>query len=123
MLTEYVRQSLGRAITKQYIPNKRAKVVTLDPELEKLLMESIQQSEHGSYLSLEPRVTQVILNNLSTEIQKLVSIGEQPIVLTAPIVRFYFKNLTEQMIPDLIVLSYNEIDSDVEVQSIGTVKL
>jgi flagellar biosynthesis protein FlhA len=98
-------------------------VVTLDPELEKLLMESIQQSEHGSYLSLEPRVTQVILNNLSTEIQKLVSIGEQPIVLTAPIVRFYFKNLTEQMIPDLIVLSYNEIDSDVEVQSIGTVKL
>jgi len=123
MLTEYVRQSLGRAITKQYIPNKRAKVVTLDPELEKLLMESIQQSEHGSYLSLEPRVTQVILNNLSTEIQKLVSIGEQPIVLTAPIVRFYFKNITEQMIPDLIVLSYNEIDSDVEVQSIGTVKL
>ncbi|MDK2917405.1 MAG: flagellar biosynthesis protein FlhA [Candidatus Petromonas sp.] len=123
MLTEYVRQSLGRAITKQYIPNKRAKVVTLDPELEKLLMESIQQSEHSSYLSLEPRVTQVILNNLSTEIQKLVSIGEQPIVLTAPIVRFYFKNITEQMIPDLIVLSYNEIDSDVEVQSIGTVKL
>ncbi|SHJ91403.1 flagellar biosynthesis protein FlhA [Paramaledivibacter caminithermalis] len=123
MLTEYVRQSLGRAITKQYIQNKRAKVVMLDPNLEKLIMESIKQSEHGSYLSLEPSVVQVILNNLSTEIQKLVSIGEQPIVITAPIVRYYFKSLTEQSIPDLIVLSYNEIDTDVEIQSIGTVKI
>ncbi|WP_432400535.1 flagellar biosynthesis protein FlhA [Wukongibacter sp. M2B1] len=123
MLTEYVRQALGRSITKQYISNKRAKVVMLDPELEKLIMQSIQQSEHGSYLSLDPTSTQVILNNLSQHIQKLISIGEQPIVVTAPIVRFYFKSLTEQLIPDLIVLSYNEIDPDVEIQSIGTVKI
>ncbi|WIF94654.1 flagellar biosynthesis protein FlhA [Caminicella sporogenes] len=123
MLTEYVRQSLGRAITKQYIPNKKAKVIVLDPELEKLIMESIQQSEHGSYLALEPNVTQVIINNLSHEIKKLISIGEPPIVVTAPVVRFYFKNLTEQVIPDLIVLSYSEIDPNVEVQSIGTVSI
>lgn len=123
MLTEYVRQALGRSITKQYIPDKKAKVVMLDPELEKVIMESIQQSEHGSYLALDPNTTQGILNNLSIHIQKLVSIGEQPIVITAPIVRFYFKNLTEQLIPDLIVLSYNEIDPDVEIQSIGTVKI
>lgn len=123
MLTEYVRQALGRSITKQYIPDKRAKVVMLDPELEKMIMQSIQQSEHGAYLSLDPTTTQVILNNLSQHIQKLVSIGEQPIVVTAPIVRFYFKSLTEQLIPDLIVLSYNEIDPDVEIQSIGTVNI
>ncbi len=123
MLTEYVRQALGRSITKQYIPDKRAKVVMLDPELEKVIMQSIQQSEHGAYLSLDPTTTQVILNNLSQHIQKLVSIGEQPIVVTAPIVRFYFKSLTEQLIPDLIVLSYNEIDPDVEIQSIGTVNI
>ncbi|RKD27769.1 flagellar biosynthesis protein FlhA [Caminicella sporogenes DSM 14501] len=123
MLTEYVRQSLGRAITKQYIPNKKAKVIVLDPELEKLIMESIQQSEHGSYLALEPNVTQVIINNLSHEIKKLISIGEPPIVVTAPVVRFYFKNLTEQVIPDLIVLSYSEIDPNVEVQSVGTVSI
>lgn len=123
MLTEYVRQALGRTITRQYIPDKKAKVILLDPELEKLIMESIKQSEHGSYLSLEPNVTQVILNNLSGEIQKLVSIGEQPIVVTAPIVRYYFKSLTEQLIPDLIVLSYNEIDPDVEIQSVGAVKI
>ena len=123
MLTEYVRQALGRTITRQYIPDKKAKVILLDPELEKVIMESIKQSEHGSYLSLEPNVTQVILNNLSGEIQKLVSIGEQPIVVTAPIVRYYFKSLTEQLIPDLIVLSYNEIDPDVEIQSVGAVKI
>ncbi len=123
MLTEYVRQALGRSITRQYIPDKKAKVITLDPELEKLIMESIQQSEHGSYLSLSPSVTQDILNNLSKHVQKLVSIGEQPIIITAPIVRFYFKSITEQLIPDLIVLSYNEINPDVEIQSIGTVNV
>ncbi len=123
MLTEYVRQALGRAITKQYMPDKKAKVVMLDPDLERRIMESIQQSEHGSYLSIDPSTNQVILNNLSAYIQKLVSIGEQPIVVAAPIVRFYFKTLTEQLIPDLIVLSYNEIDPDVEIQSIGTVKI
>ncbi|SKC74291.1 flagellar biosynthesis protein FlhA [Maledivibacter halophilus] len=123
MLTEYVRQALGRNITRQYIPGKKAKVVLLDPQVERLIMESIKQSEHGSYLSLEPNVTQGILNNLSVEIQKLVSIGEQPLIVTAPIVRYYFKTLTEQLIPDLIVLSYNEIDPDVEIQSVGVVKL
>lgn len=123
MLTEYVRQALGRSITKQYIPDKKAKVVMLDPDLERRIMESIQQSEHGSYISMDPGTNQVILNNLSVYIQKLVSIGEQPIVVTAPIVRFYFKALTEQLIPDLIVLSYNEIDPDIEIQSIGTVKI
>ncbi len=123
MLTEYVRQALSRSITKQYIPNKKAKVITLDSELEKYIMESIQQSEHGSYLSIEPSATQTIFNNLSNSIQKLMSIGEQPIVLTAPIVRYYFKNLTEQIIPDLIVLSYNEVEPDVEVQSVGTVSM
>jgi len=123
MLTEYVRQSLSRAITKQYFPDKKAKVIILDPELEKNIMDSINQSEHGSYLSMQPNITQVIFNNLSIAIQKLVSIGEQPIVLTSPIVRYYFKELTEQLIPDLIVLSYNEIDPDIEVQSVGTVSI
>jgi len=123
VLTEYVRQGLSRMITAQYMPYKKAKVVTLDPELETKLMGSIQQSEGGTYLSLEPQASQGILNSLAVQIQNLVSIGEQPIVLTAPIVRFYFKRMTEQVIPDLIVLSYNEVEPDVEVQSVGMVTL
>ncbi|KXG75765.1 flagellar biosynthesis protein FlhA [Thermotalea metallivorans] len=121
MLTEYVRQSLSRAITKQFIEGKKAKVITLEPSLEQKIMESIQQSEHGSYLSLDPMLTQRILTNLSQQVQKLMSIGEQPIILTSPIVRFYFKRLSEQLAPELIVLSYNEIDTKVEVQSVGVV--
>jgi flagellar biosynthesis protein FlhA len=121
MLTEYVRQSLARAITKQFIEGKRAKVITLEPALEQIIMESIQQSEHGSYLNLDPMVSQTILNNLSQQVQKLMTIGEQPIILTSPIVRFYFKRLSEQLAPELIVLSYNEVDTKVEVQSVGVV--
>ncbi len=121
ILTEYVRQALSRQITAQYMPTKRARVVTLDQVLENTLMESIQQSDMGTYLSIDPVTTQSLLNNLAVEIQNLLSLGEQPIVLTAPIVRFYFKRLTETQIPDLIVLSYNEIEADVEVQSAGMV--
>jgi len=121
ILTEYVRQNLSRQITSQYMPSKRARVVTLEQSLENTLMESIQQSDMGTYLSIDPTTTQSLLNNLAVEIQNLLSLGEQPIVLTAPIVRFYFKRLTETQIPDLIVLSYNEIEPDVEVQSAGMV--
>ena len=123
ILTEYVRQALSRHITSTYITDKFARVVTLDQNLEATLMESIQQTEGGSYMSLSPDVSQALLNNLAVQIQNLLSLGEQPIVVTAPIVRFYFKRLTEQMIPDLIVLSYNEIEPDVQIQSAGMVKI
>ncbi|MFZ5966574.1 MAG: flagellar biosynthesis protein FlhA [Bacillota bacterium] len=121
VLTEYVRQSLARAITKQFIDGKRAKVITLEQSLEQRIMESIQQTEHSSYLNLDPVFAQSVLNNVAQQVHKLMSMGEQPIILTSPIVRFYFKKLTEQLAPDLIVLSYNEIDSKIEIQSVGVV--
>ncbi|MCT4595598.1 MAG: flagellar biosynthesis protein FlhA [Anaeromicrobium sp.] len=123
MLTEYVRQGLYRAITKQFVENNMAKVITLNPELEQSIVKSIQQSEHGSYLNLEPSLAQSILNKLAREIEKATSIGEQPIVLTSPIVRFYFKKLTEQLSSEIVVLSYNEMDPKVEVRSIGMVSV
>lgn len=123
MLTEYVRQALSRSITKQFINTKKAKVITLDPSIEQKIMDSIQQTEHGAYLSLEPSSTQAILNSLAEQIQKLLSVGEQPIILTSPIVRLYFKRMSEQLTPDLVVLSYNEIDPKVEVQSVGVVNI
>ena len=123
MLTEYVRQSLSRSITKQFINNRTAKVITIDSSIEQKIMESIQHSENGSYLSLDPASAQAIINSLAKQIQKLISLGEQPIILTSPIVRLYLKRLTEQLTPDLVVLSYNEIDSKVEVQSVGVVSI
>ncbi len=123
ILTEYVRQSLSRYITSLYVNDNVLRVVTIDQNLEATLMESITQTDSGSYMSLEPEVSQAMLNSLAVEIQKVLSLGEQPIVVTAPIARFYFKQITSQMIPDLIVLSYNEIEPSVQVQSVGMVKV
>ena len=84
-------------------------------------MDNVQQTEHGSYLSMAPEKTQRIFNNLMQEVSRISSLGMTPIVLTSPVVRIYFKRLTEQVMPDLVVLSYNELDSRVEVQSLGVV--
>lgn len=123
MLTEYVRQSLKRSITKKFIFDGRAKVITLDAGLEQLIMDSVQQSEYGAYLSIDPNQAQRILNNLLKEVKKLTDLGEQPIILASPVVRLYFKRLTEQVSPGLVVLSYNELDPSVEVQSVGMVSI
>ncbi len=123
MLTEYVRQALRRSITKRFITNNKAKVITLDAALEQSIMDAVQQTEYGAYLNLDPQRIQDIYNSLSKEIQKFSNIGEQPLVLASPVVRIYFKKLTEQVAPGLTVLSYNELDPSVEVQSIGVVRL
>lgn len=123
MLTEYVRQALSRAITKQFISNQPAKVITVDQQLEQKIMESIQQTDRGTYISMDPDLIQSVLNNLSYQLQKLINLGEQPIIITAPIVRLYLKRLTEQLTSDLVVLSYNEVDPSVEIESVGMVRI
>ena len=123
LLTEYVRQRLSGYITNKYVEDSELNVITLDSEVEELIMNSINRTETGAYLALEPNMAQGILNNTFRTVQKLTAIGEQPIILTAPIVRLYFKRLTEQLTRDLIVLSYNEIDPSVEVQSVGMVSI
>lgn len=123
LLTEYVRQRLSGYITNKYVENSTLNVITLDSEVEDIIMKSINKTETGSYLTLEPNIAQRILNNTLKAVQRLTSVGQQPIILTAPIVRLYFKRLTEQMTRDLIVLSYNEIEPSVEVQSVGMVNL
>lgn len=123
MLTEYVRQGMKRSITRKFISEANTKVVTLDTSLEQVIMDSVQQTEYGAYLNIDPRVAQTVINNTMKEVQKLTAVGEQPIVLASPIVRLYYKRLTEQVAPALIVLSYNEIDSNAEVQSVGMVSI
>ena len=120
MLTEYVRQALGRSISQKFFSGN-SNVITIDPKVEQMIMDSIQKTEFGSYLALDPSVSNTIVNNLSKNVQRLVQLGNQPIVLASPIVRLYLKRLTENVIPGLVVLSYNEIDPGVEVQAVGTV--
>ncbi len=122
MLTEYVRQALGRSISQKFF-NGNSNVITIDPKVEQMIMDSIQKTEFGSYLALDPSVSNTIINNVSKNVQRLIQLGSQPIVLASPIVRLYFKRLTENVIPGLVVLSYNEIDPGVEIQSVGTVSV
>lgn len=123
MLTEYSRQMMFRSITKQFISRDDAKVITLDPDLERIIMESLQTTETGTYMALEPSISQKLVSSLGKEVEKVLSIGEQPLIVTAPVVRFYFKKFVEQISDDIIVLSYNEIDPKTKIQSIGTVSV
>lgn len=123
MLTEYVRQALTRAITKRFFNGKRSKVITLDQELEQLIIDSVQQTDYGTYLSINPDIAQRIAGSLMKEVQSVMSLGEQPIILTSPMVRMYFKRIADGVTPGLIVLSYNEIDPLIEVQSVGVVSI
>lgn len=122
ILTEYVRQSLGRTITKLYqAPEGDIPVITLDQGIERSVAEAIQQTDHGSFLPLEPNLAQTIIANLSQKIENLSQLNKQPVVLCSPQIRPHFKKLVERFIPNLAVLSYNEITDNAKIQSIGTV--
>lgn len=124
VLTEYARQSLKRAISNKFFPqNETTSVVTLDPKIEQEIMDSVKQTEQGAYLTLDPEKSQNIINAVNEEITKLQNLGKSAIIITSPIVRMYFKKLTSDYFRDLVVISYNEIDSNVELQSVGMVTI
>jgi len=123
MLTEYVRQALRRSISKRFIPDDVAYAITLDPSLEQMILDSTKQSEHGTYLAIEPVQVHSIFDRLRGIIENMKNKGRTPIILTSPLVRRQFRKISEQISPELAVLSYNEIDSGVEVLSEGVVKL
>lgn len=122
VLTEYVRQGLKRAISSKYFePNEANQVITVDPKIEQEIMSSVKQTEQGAYITLDPERIRSIMESLKAEVAKMEEMGRTPIVVCSPIVRMYFKKLSEDYLEDLIVVSYNEVDSDVELQSVGMV--
>ena len=122
ILTEYVRQSLKRAISSKYFPpNEVTNVITLDPSIEQEIMGSVKQTEQGAYLTLDPEKTKKVMKSLEEELKKLEDLGKNPIIVTSPIVRMYFKKLAYDYFKDIIVISYNEVESNVELQSVGMV--
>ena len=123
ILTEYVRHAMARQITQQYVQNNQLTCITLDPAIENKIAGAVQRTERGSYVSMDPDTMQKLLNSLGKELQKLTDMGYQPIALTSPTVRLYFRKLVERSVPGIIVLSHAEIDQSVEIQIIGVVKL
>ena len=123
VLTEYVRHAMARQITQQNVQDGVLPCITLDPAIENKIAGSVQRTEHGSYVSLDPDTMQKLLTALQEQLHKLTDQGYQPIVLTSPTVRPYFRNLVERSIAGLIVLSHAEIEQNVEIQILGVVKI
>ncbi|AIQ30501.1 flagellar biosynthesis protein FlhA [Paenibacillus sp. FSL R7-0297] len=124
ILTEYVRQSLSRQITQQFSQSgETLRVITVGPTLEKKITESVQQTEQGSYLALDPVSTQTVYQRLTEQINRLLQSGQQPIVLTSPTIRMYLRQVIERTMQDIPVLSYSELEPNIEIQSVGVVNL
>ncbi|AXI31050.1 flagellar biosynthesis protein FlhA [Priestia megaterium] len=124
LLTEYVRQGLARQITSQYtIQEGLLRVLTLSGKVEKTMAEAVQQTEHGNYLSLDPNVSQAIVESIAKQTETLSFQEQSPIVLCSPAVRMYVRQITERYFPHMAVLSYNELEANVEVQSVGVVDI
>lgn len=123
LLTEYVRQSLARQITQQYVTDERLKVITAGASVEKRIADAIQRTEQGTYFVLDPESSQKIYEAVLEQVKRVQQSGVQPIVLTSPAIRMYLRQLLARYLPDLPVLSYNELEPDIEVQSVGVVNI
>ena len=123
ILTEYVRHAMARQITQANVQNGQLPCVTLDPALENRIAGGVQRTDRGSYVSLDPDSMKKLIDSLNNELQKLTNMGYQPIVLTSPAVRLYFRKLVERSVPGIIVLSQAEIEQSVEIQILGVVKV
>ena len=122
VLTEYVRQDLGRTVTRGYLgDNNLLYVMTLDPKLEELINNSIQRTDHGAFLSLDPNIVYAMVEKIKQLSEKFTIMNARPVLLGVPIVRFHLRRLLERFIPRLVLISHNEIPPSVKVQSLGRV--
>ncbi|MGG3738318.1 flagellar biosynthesis protein FlhA [Aeribacillus pallidus] len=124
LLTEYVRQALARQITQQYVDSQnKLKVITLSGKVEKLIAEAVQQTEHGNFLALDPNDSQKILEAIAGQVEQLSLMEQSPIILCSPAIRMYVRQLTDRYFPQIPILSYNELEANIEVQSVGVVTI
>ena len=124
LLTSYVRQALSRTISKQYKDEKgNISVVMLSPEIEDHINNSIQHTEHESYLIADPNLIQRLVSNLQKFMNTFTTRGLQPIIVCSPKTRIHLKKVLERFFPGIIVLSHNEITHDVNINSLGMVEL
>lgn len=124
VLTEFVRQGLGRFIVDQYkMEDETLFLVTIDREVEDMIAEAIQPSDQGSYLALEPSVAQQIISSVRSMSERFGSSGAQPLLLASPSIRRHVRKLIERFVPHMAVLSHNEIPQNVKIQSLGVVSL
>ena len=123
MITEQVRGALSRTITRRFCENGQLRVVTLDAEVEKRVLSALTKNDRGVYLALSPDIMQQIVSQLGELRKKFNELSQTPIVLTSQIIRVYLSRMLHQFYPDIYVLSFNEITSNVQIQAIGNIAL
>jgi flagellar biosynthesis protein FlhA len=124
LLTEYVRNKMSRSFVSPHIgEDGYLKLITMSQDVEEILLKGIQNTEHGSYLSVDPKIADSIISSIKMEAEKAMSINIQPILLTTPIIRRHLRKMIEYFVPSLMVLSQSELLSDIGFKAIGKVKL
>jgi len=124
ILTEYVRQALGRQLANLYVnEDGKISVITISPQVEQLIRDNVQETEQGNYLTMDPQKAQQIINSLNNTLEQVVLMGTQTVILCPPVIRLYFRKLIERNYPNIPVLSYNEIPANIEVEAVGTVNI
>ncbi|MBC8318922.1 MAG: FHIPEP family type III secretion protein, partial [Desulfobulbaceae bacterium] len=124
ILTEYVRQALARSILTNYTDTQgRISVLTLASNVGDLIRESLQTSDQGTFLTLEPNLAQRIIESIQKETERIAEDGYQPILICSPIIRRHVRHLIERFMPQVIVLSHNELTSQTKIQSLGTIEI
>lgn len=123
MLTEYVRQSLKRTITRRYSEAGQLKMVSLDASVEDIIIKGLKKIDGGAYLNLDPDTVQQIMVNTKEQVDKIRKLVQEPVILTSPLVRIYYKKLLDQFYPNITVLSINDIDSNVQIQALGSISI
>ena len=123
MVTENIRAALSRTITRRFCEHGQLRVVTLDAEVEKRVISSLTKNEQGIYLAMGPDLMQQIVTQLAEYIKKFNDLSQTPIVLTSQVIRIYLSRMLAQFYPNIYVLAFNEVTSDVQIQSLGNVTL
>ena len=122
-IIEQIRIALKRTITRMYCEDGSMKVITLDTELERTMAGSVQKGESGMYLALQPDILQSLISQLAEQMKKFNGLTQNPVILTSQVMRIHFYHLIEQFYPKVRVLSFNEIANNVQIQSIGSLRL
>ena len=122
-IVERIRTALKRTITRMYCEDGTMKVITLDSELERTMVGSLSKGEGGYYLALNPDILQSIIGQMAEQLRKFNGLAQSPVVLTSQVMRVHFYRLVEQFYPNVRVLSFNEIANNVQIQSIGGLRL
>ncbi|HLZ18911.1 MAG TPA: FHIPEP family type III secretion protein, partial [Smithellaceae bacterium] len=123
ILTGYVRQALGRAITKQYQDKDgNITVMIMSPDIEDKVNRSISHTEHESFVSPDPNLVKKMVTNLQKMVNAFTTSGLQPIIMCSPNTRIHFRKILEKFFPNIVILSHNEISREVNVKSLGMVE-